>query len=371
MSCDNNNAYDLAKNNLNVSGSSNPTRIKSLTQEILNTTDCDALQTKIAISQDEISQLSSNISAEASALASKFQPLMKLPGSFRKIVGYAKKQVTGMVMPQIQAYIKATQLAVEMVSDAQQLTSAVKSVGPYLQECAISTATEVAVGLENDLNTTVNQAVLNITRGVNSGLCEVQNVLLTTDGILSANIVNDAALSVIRDVTEYEGGLEVANQAIDNTLQLIGQVSDLTYEVSGVRLDVDTTDVTNFQTSIASGALTTFAADIQEFIDKPPAINTVAPSISGNVAAVGETLTANVGTWTGDDITYTYQWYRNNVAIQGATSSTYVTTAADSSANLTVEVDASSVGGGDVVEATPVATTFQTGGIYSFGQRIG
>jgi uncharacterized ParB-like nuclease family protein len=54
-------------------------------------------------------------------------------------------------------------------------------------------------------------------------------------------------------------------------------------------------------------------------------VNTVLPSISGALI-VGETLTGNIGTWTGDPApTFTYAWRRDGVAIAGATSLNYVT----------------------------------------------
>lgn len=363
MSCDSN-AYDLAKSLTTGSNTRNTSRIKTLTQELLNTTDCDAIRAKIAITQDEIDQLSSGVAAQAATLAANFQPLMKLPKNFKKIIGYAKKQVTAMVMPQIQAYIKATELAIEILNDSQEFISAVRSVGPYLEECAISTALEEIRGIENQLNTTINKAVLNITGSVDAGLCDLES------NLLGADVINNAALSAQRDLAGYQSTAETANQAINNTLQLIGAVSDLTYEVSGVRLDVDTSTVTDFQTSIASGALTTFVEDLQEFIDKDPPINTESPVISGNTSAVGQVLSVTNGTWSGNNVTFGYQWYRNGQEIYGATSNTYTTVAADSTSDITVEVIADNDGGGDIAEANNVTTTFTAGGVFSFNQRL-
>jgi alpha-tubulin suppressor-like RCC1 family protein len=74
--------------------------------------------------------------------------------------------------------------------------------------------------------------------------------------------------------------------------------------------------------------------------------NTALPSVSGTVGE-GHTLTAANGTWTGaEPITYAYQWERCNSRgacgeISGATSSTYVQTAADTGRLVLVAVTAS------------------------------
>jgi len=72
--------------------------------------------------------------------------------------------------------------------------------------------------------------------------------------------------------------------------------------------------------------------------------NTVAPTISGT-ARQGNTLTANPGTWTGDQpIVFEFAWLRCNaggnncVAIPAATTQTYAVTAADVGSTLRVRV---------------------------------
>ena len=46
--------------------------------------------------------------------------------------------------------------------------------------------------------------------------------------------------------------------------------------------------------------------------------------------------------------TYTYQWYRNDAAIQGATGTTYTTTVADVNCNITVKATASGSSVGEI-----------------------
>jgi hypothetical protein len=79
-------------------------------------------------------------------------------------------------------------------------------------------------------------------------------------------------------------------------------------------------------------------------------VNTVAPSISGS-AAVGSTLTASPGTWSGSPLIYGYQWKQCDSAgssctpISGATASTYTVVSGDSGQTLAVAVTATNAFG--------------------------
>jgi hypothetical protein len=81
--------------------------------------------------------------------------------------------------------------------------------------------------------------------------------------------------------------------------------------------------------------------------------NTDSPTISG-VAKVGQTLTADEGTWTGAPSTYAYQWQRCDVdvalcfAVPGATAKTYPVTTGDLGYRLRVRVRATNSNGSGV-----------------------
>jgi len=76
----------------------------------------------------------------------------------------------------------------------------------------------------------------------------------------------------------------------------------------------------------------------------PPTM-TVAPAITGT-AQVGQTLTTDNGTFTGDPtITYAYQWFAGGVAISGATSTTYDLTSSEEGKVITTRVAATNDSG--------------------------
>jgi Ig domain of plant-specific actin-binding protein len=90
-------------------------------------------------------------------------------------------------------------------------------------------------------------------------------------------------------------------------------------------------------------------------------VNTALPAISGTTT-VGSTLTTSTGTWTSaTTITYTYVWQRcdsngnNCAAISGATSQTYVLTAADVGHKLRSVVTATNAAGGTSATSSPSA----------------
>jgi hypothetical protein len=67
------------------------------------------------------------------------------------------------------------------------------------------------------------------------------------------------------------------------------------------------------------------------------------PTITGT-KAVGQTLTANRGTWKPGTPVYHYQWLRSGVAIAGATGKTYALTALDGGQSVSIRVTGSEKG---------------------------
>ena len=73
-------------------------------------------------------------------------------------------------------------------------------------------------------------------------------------------------------------------------------------------------------------------------------INTSPPVVTGT-PQVGQTLSVNVGTWTGAGIAYTGQWLRNGNPIAGAAGPTYILVAADLNAIIIARITATNTDG--------------------------
>lgn len=67
--------------------------------------------------------------------------------------------------------------------------------------------------------------------------------------------------------------------------------------------------------------------------------NLTRPTVSGP-GTLGTTLTADPGTWTGEDLTFAFQWLRDGDAIAGATGATYEIRTPDVRTRLAVRVTA-------------------------------
>ena len=71
--------------------------------------------------------------------------------------------------------------------------------------------------------------------------------------------------------------------------------------------------------------------------------NLAPPSIAGE-ARVGEALSADPGTWSPADVTFSYRWYADGVHLPGATGPSYTPTMDQVGTRIRVRVTASKAG---------------------------
>ncbi|MFD1343070.1 putative Ig domain-containing protein [Litorisediminicola beolgyonensis] len=70
-----------------------------------------------------------------------------------------------------------------------------------------------------------------------------------------------------------------------------------------------------------------------------------APTLDGTAPAVGDTLTADPGSWSNAPTSFAYQWLSSGFEIPGATAQSYTVASGDIGQTLSVEVIASNAGG--------------------------
>ena len=87
---------------------------------------------------------------------------------------------------------------------------------------------------------------------------------------------------------------------------------------------------------------------------------TPTPVIAGS-AVFGQTLTANPGTWD-SGVALSYVWKRNGLAVTGATSASYVLTAPDLAATISVEVTGTQTGYVSVTKASAATSIVGSAG---------
>jgi len=113
-----------------------------------------------------------------------------------------------------------------------------------------------------------------------------------------------------------------------------------------------TVKVTGSTSGYAAASVTSGATAVVQGV-----LKVATPKISGTVR-VGQTLTANPGSWT-SGTSFAYQWFANGVAISGATKSTLKLAEAQRGKKITVKVTGSKTGYRTASKTSAATTTVQ------------
>ena len=181
-----------------------------------------------------------------------------------------------------------------------------------------------------------------------SGTAQVGETLTAdTSGIADADGLTNVSYSY--QWIPNDGNFDTDNQDAPGSTYTLAD-SD---EGKTIKVEVSFTDDAGNGESLTSAATAEVAA-------RPNTPATGAPSISGT-AQVGETLTADISGIADADgmsgATFSYQWLADDVAIQGATGSTYTLTASDEGKTIKVKVNFTDDGGnGESLTSTGTAS---------------
>ena len=332
----------------------NTKRIRELTSDLKNATDCDHIKMQLGITGDELDGLVKDVKEEAKKLLGKYLPIVKIPTNPLKIIPWAKKLVTGTITPQIENYIKLLRQAIDLATAINEFVQAVDEIQPKLKKCAVDTANEVldpAVQLVKDAKGAIDKQVAKIAKEIAD---EVNNLICETGLASLIGAVNDAIKLTDELVDTIKETANSVDAVVGSSLSAIGAAGSAISEITGVPFEVDTSSSSAFTASVDAGKAEEFTNNVNLYISTPSPDNTALPTLSGN-AVVGQTLTVNTGTWTGNNIVYSYSWFRNDQPIYGAIASTYVPTSNDVGYGILCSVSADNPAGGDIANTVLTA----------------
>lgn len=174
-------------------------------------------------------------------------------------------------------------------------------------------------------------------RGTNLQWSEAWSRSVKVDTVLPAASGTQDDRQVTLTASDADSGVAAVEYRIDGDdwlaytvpFQVDGAAHDITYRA---------TDVAGNQS--LPGTLHVDAAPTGP---APAPVATTAPQVSGK-PVVGATLTATTGTWDQTGLTFTYQWLRDGIPIDGATQAQLQLVAADVKHRMSVQVTASRPG---------------------------
>lgn len=347
----------------------NTKRIRELTNDLKNATDCDHIKMQLGITGDELDGLVKDVKEEAKKLLGKYLPIVKIPTNPLKIIPWVKKLVTGTITPQIENYIKLLKQAIELATAINEFVQAVDEIQPKLKQCAVDTANEVldpAKMLLKDAKSAIDKQVAKIAQEI----ADEVNDLICESGLAGLiGAVNDAIKLTDDLVDTIKETANSVDSVVGSSLSAIGAAGSAISEITGVPFEVDTSSSSAFTASVDAGKAEEFTSNVNAYISTPPPDNTAPPTLSGS-AVVGQTLTVNTGTWTGNNIIYTYSWYKGNEPIYGANAATYVPTANDVGYAILCTVSGDNSSGGETANTAYTSNVVGNSPTYSVAPAI-
>jgi hypothetical protein len=156
--------------------------------------------------------------AEIAAIMSKYAPIMSIPSDPLKIIGWAKKVVTGMVDPQLSA---AIQLATEMAQLAGALASLASAVA--------NAATRLADCIESEIRGALDDITDSLMANATSLFDQATSIYEDIRDDALDQLGYNELLSLSTDVQAQIGELDTALADIgDATTNIQDSIDDLT-----------------------------------------------------------------------------------------------------------------------------------------------
>lgn len=171
--------------------------VDDLILQIENATQCDAIELILDSHVKLLTELIKGKIDTQLEIASKYLPILKLPGADPfEIVSWIKKLVGGSIMPQLEAYIVMTLQIVQITAALSRLSSALAIIPRRLEACTTDAVTNVLV---NNVGGLVNEYTAGLTESLNS-INSIQNGLEDVLGeALTARIDTSSVSEFLKD----------------------------------------------------------------------------------------------------------------------------------------------------------------------------
>jgi hypothetical protein len=322
-------------------GSSLAARIRKITQDIENETDCLALQQKIRKELKFIEDFIDEQTKEIQRKLDEILPVLSIPLNPFKIPKWLKKMVIGRILPDLDATIDFMLRAIELAKAITNLIEVIVDLAPKLEACAIGTINDIKNTIQNE----IDQAIADIQKQITDAIGEAICGGLREAGI-SANDINDvlSAVGTVNNLVRQVGMIgDSLNTTLGNNLTRLGENQSLIQDITGLPPVIDTSSLEAFEQTGTSEAYAQYRIDVINVLNQPDPVNSDLPTVTGS-ALVGSTLTCSNGTWTSNGVVTTYpllfQWFRDNQEIAAANTFQYVPTINDVEYPLTCRVTA-------------------------------
>ena len=251
-------------------------KIKSITLQIQNNTDCDYIKQLI---DDELSKLGENLKAAVSETVNLAQlnALLSLPSDPLKILSWARKVVNTFFGPYTLALIDLALNLAEFASALANLAIAISAAQQNLTLCAYSVAEE-----------TVNSALDSIDRELNKVTKDIDDVMDKIDD--AQNQISQVTGSTKRFLPNREGltlGEGITQNARSKLTQQINEQVNKAFPAGSVD---------SFKSDLATYAAKPLDEDAQAQADLDAAASSMSSSLTSNnefSSTIGASISAN------------------------------------------------------------------------------
>lgn len=315
----------------------NTQRIKDLTQQIRDETDCNALKMKVQLLVDDLKEEAKSALQEQKKQMEKILPILKLPSPTPwSIVKWLGKLVTGTAIPQLEAYIKYVIQIAQLLAAVAELVRTVQGVLPRLKACALDIKNDTVADIRNSIDGEIAKLQNKIENEINDAVCDgLKSIGISTQDIQKGLRTYQTASELLNNLKTVQSELKVGAQA---GLSKVAEAQNLIQESTGIEPMINTSSVEGFTASVQAGHVEEYKAAAQTYIELVPPSNVDPAYITGD-PTVGVELEVHNGSWTGSTpITFTYKWKRGDEYIPGAETNKYTLTPADVTYLITCEV---------------------------------